>query len=132
MTTLYESEQRDRERQAETMQRLSEPDSCHWRIDGPPAEVSNTPEYQALVGQAIHEQVEASKWGMVEAVLIHAKQELEACANSYDGERRALLLGVAMGMEPAIVSADSMKCKHKVELERIKAEQKRIVNQGRS
>jgi hypothetical protein len=128
-TLLHAAEQRRLEWEARELARDSEPDSCHWRVSGPPAEISNTPAYQVLCGQAVHEQVERSKWAMVEAVLIDAKERLEACAQSYEGRRRAMLIAKAIEFNSAIGSADASKKAHEVELERIRAEQKRIVDE---
>jgi hypothetical protein len=128
-TLLHAAEQRRLEWESRQMTIATEPDSCHWRVSGPPAEVSNTPAYQVLCGLAVHEQVERSKWAMVEAVLIDAKERLEACAQSYEGRRRAMLIAKAIEFNSAIGSADASKKSHEVELERIKAEQKRIVDE---
>jgi hypothetical protein len=128
-TIIHAAEQRQKESDARRMASFVEPDSCHYRVSGPPAEISNTPEYQVLCGQAVHEQVERSKWAMVEAVLIDAKERLEACAQSYEGRRRAMLIAKAIEFNSAIGSADASKKAHEVELERIRAEQKRIVDE---
>lgn len=125
-TDQHARELRRGEWEAEQLARDYDPNYRYWKVSGPPPEISSTPEYQELCGQAIHERIERLKWAMVESALIHAKQDLRAIAERYDGERRDLLLGMAAEHDARIGAADARKAKHQVELDRLMAEMKQL------
>lgn len=130
-TEDFARQERRREWEAKELARDSEPDSCHWRISGPPAEISNTPEYQALNSQASTLQVRLLSWKRLIGDLINAQSYV------YDAglpcpdreEQRRLTKGIAQGMNAGIGSARRVCEWLDKELQLVKAEQQRLVDE---
>jgi hypothetical protein len=130
-TIIHAAEQRQKESDARRMASFVEPDSCHYRVSGPPAEISNTPEYQVLCGQATTLQVRLSSWKRLVSDLLNAQ------SNVYDAglpcpdraEQHRLTKGIAHGMNAGIGAARRACDWLDKELQLVKAEQKRIVDE---